>query len=431
MDKQLYIPKRINVGFQERHGTYTGLLAFVIYWDDKGKLRQETSWNSWRHKPEAGVGRRIYNAETGYYSSDSTQEPYGDKVKPQAFDNVPTEGFVLNKKVGGHSSGWNHRQTYCRVYDPRGFEFEITMENLLFILQETNSVVGKGLEGEFVYSWDGKHLVLLPACSQDYKISSNFTDLQKKKVTKKDMVAGCAYTDKNQTKLVYLGRFDHHTYEWVHGDNSYDRSYHTINSKKQHVFYNLSYIEDDNTRYRRKSDKVNVYDKYVVYPGFTKLGTRDTETPVDNYAELMEEYSTSKYGSKPTAINGEVIEVTLPEPRNRRNYPESNAVIKDVYIKKDVNNYQKVDVIEVWDWEKKGSYYNSDRGDVIFKGYYLQDGGTYKINDKGEFMSTYGRHRYYDDIKNYQTKDDIESFTFYDISVDLENINNLKIENYY
>lgn len=41
---KLYIPKKLNVGYNERQETYTGKLAYVIYWDDKGVLRKETSW---------------------------------------------------------------------------------------------------------------------------------------------------------------------------------------------------------------------------------------------------------------------------------------------------------------------------------------------------------------------------------------------------
>lgn len=66
----IFIPKTINVGYQNRSGTYTGKLAYVIYYDEKGKLRKETSWNGWRDK-------NIPNNE---------------------YDNIPTEGFVLNKK---------------------------------------------------------------------------------------------------------------------------------------------------------------------------------------------------------------------------------------------------------------------------------------------------------------------------------------------
>lgn len=48
MGASFFIPKRINVGYQERQGTYTGKLAYIIYFDEKGKLRKETSWNGWR-----------------------------------------------------------------------------------------------------------------------------------------------------------------------------------------------------------------------------------------------------------------------------------------------------------------------------------------------------------------------------------------------
>jgi hypothetical protein len=58
--------------------------------------------------------------------------------------------------VGQWLESWS---TYCRVYDPRGFEFEISIPNLLYILQECTSTKGKGLDGEFVYAWDGKDLV--------------------------------------------------------------------------------------------------------------------------------------------------------------------------------------------------------------------------------------------------------------------------------
>ena len=47
--EKLFIPERINVGYQKRQGTYTGKLAYVIYWDKKGTLRKERSWKSWCH----------------------------------------------------------------------------------------------------------------------------------------------------------------------------------------------------------------------------------------------------------------------------------------------------------------------------------------------------------------------------------------------
>ena len=158
------MPQIINVGYQNRTGTYTGKLAYVIYYDEKGKLRKEASWNGWRDK----------------------------NIPNEEFDNIPTSGFVLNKKVGDHSSGWDHRQAYCRVYDPRNFEFEITIENLLYILENANSIKGKGLEGEFVYGWDGKDLVLMPVESPDYKTIAEYNKIvhNNESIKAKDLVLG-------------------------------------------------------------------------------------------------------------------------------------------------------------------------------------------------------------------------------------------------
>lgn len=182
MRSSIFIPKTINVGYQNRSGTYTGKLAYVIYYDEKGKLRKETSWNGWRDK-------NIPNNE---------------------YDNIPTEGFVLNKKAGDYSTGWDHRHAYCRVYDPRGFEFEITIENLLYILENANCIKGKGLEGKFVYGWDGKDLVLMPVESPDYKEISEFNRIvhSNECIKTKDLIVGATYLTKDNESWIYMGKFD-------------------------------------------------------------------------------------------------------------------------------------------------------------------------------------------------------------------------------
>lgn len=195
MKSSIFLPKTINVGYQNRNDTYTKKLAYVIYYDEKGVLRKEKSWNSWRDE-------NIPNTE---------------------YDNVPTEGFVLNKKVGGYDTGWNHRQTYTRVYDPRGFEFEITIENLLYILENTSSIKGKGLEGEFVYGWDGKDLVLIPTSSPDYKQIEDFNSIihNKETIKAKDLIVGATYLDKDNVEYVYMGKFDYYGYTYGYKGKAY------------------------------------------------------------------------------------------------------------------------------------------------------------------------------------------------------------------
>lgn len=177
----LNIPEKIRVGYRERSDTYSGKLGYVIYYRGK-KLAKEQSWNNWVDKT---LG-------------------YND------YDNVPTEGFVLNRSAGGYATGWNHRRTYIRVYDPRGFEIEISTENLLFILENCDCLKGKGLEGKFIYSWDGKDLVLLPCNSVDYQ--DNMKRIKKTvaaNLTPGSLVIGKTYKVKdydNMLDLVYLGR---------------------------------------------------------------------------------------------------------------------------------------------------------------------------------------------------------------------------------
>jgi hypothetical protein len=209
MNSQLFIPTKIKVGYQERSDTYSDLLGYVIYYDEKGKLRKEPSWRGWIDK---GVppGTTTWEWDEKGKSMQVPVEPR-DPLPTHDYDNKPLEGFVLNRDIGGKGSGWSSwhdRQTKIRVWDPRGFEFEITLDNLLFILQECNSIKGKGLEGEFVYAWEGKDIMLLPVTSQEYQNSLKFTELKSKKVTARQLVPGYTYETKRQEKLIYLGKFD-------------------------------------------------------------------------------------------------------------------------------------------------------------------------------------------------------------------------------
>lgn len=184
MKSKMYKPNQINVGYQLRGDTYTGQLGYVIYFDEDGKLRKEASWNSWRD----------------------------ERIPNTIFDNEPTEGFVLNRSGGGRPS-WSDRKAFVRVYDPRGFEFEIDVANLMYILECCPVGKGKVLEGKLVYVWDGKELVLLPVESPDYKDIDNYTQLlnNKEYIKGKDLKVGYTYVDKNDEKYVYLGKY--HEYD--------------------------------------------------------------------------------------------------------------------------------------------------------------------------------------------------------------------------
>ena len=247
MNSRLVIPEKIKVGFVKRSDTYSGKLGYVIYQDNKKVWRKEKSWEGWRD----------------------------NKIDTEFYDNVPTDGFVLNRDVGGvrQSYGWDARIEKVRVYDSRGFEFEITIPNLLFILQECTSVKGKGLEGSFVYGWDGPSLVLVPTSSAEYKKSCEHTVLISKKVTSKELQKGCLYMFKDHTKRMYLGKHSwwrNYKPSWgsCRGEYGDDE-----NGKKVHIFKNL----DAKVPTRGESC---IYDKF-----------KDTNKVSEQVSEVLPEYA--------------------------------------------------------------------------------------------------------------------------------------------
>lgn len=267
MENNIFIPKKIRVGFQERDDTYTQKLAYVIYYDAKGKIRKETSWDSWRDH----------------------------KIKPVEFDNEPTGGFVLNKKVGGYKYDWNVRNTYVRVYDSRDFEFEISVPNLLYILENTSSIKGKGLEGEFVYGWSGTELVLVPTSSPDYVEMSKLNELRHSntKVSSKDLVLGATYKHKSNVNMVYMGRFD--KYE--------DSRWHDIsNGKSKGLHYYFIELPTD---------------QLFEIKTFKSLGDSFIELVdgncVENYASLFEKLEKEPIYSPIDDSKTEYFEFTLAE----------------------------------------------------------------------------------------------------------------------
>lgn len=186
----ILIPKKCKAGFQKRGDTFSGKLSYIIYYDEKNNLRKEPSWNNWRDK----------------------------NIEPIDFDNVPSKGFYINKKVGGVAYHWDYRQTYCRVYDSRGFEFEITIPNLVYIMKNTNWSKDNGFEGEFVYGWDKKDLVLIPTEAPEYRDIQIKTAAvyDKGSIKGKDLIPGYTYSDLQDNQFVYLAKDFKYSYQQVY-----------------------------------------------------------------------------------------------------------------------------------------------------------------------------------------------------------------------
>lgn len=343
MNSSIFVPKTINVGYQNRSGTYTGKLAYVIYYDEKGKLRKEASWNSWRDKD-------IPNNE---------------------YDNIPTEGFVLNKKAGDYSTGWDHRHAYCRVYDPRGFEFEITIENLLYILENANCIKGKGLEGEFIYGWDGKDLVLMPVESPDYKQIREFNKIihNNETIKTKDLIIGATYLTKDNENWIYMGKFEafdywegtnkgKHFWFWHNGSFGHYKSLpknkfiKCIDNKCSEKYANIYNNLERNREYSPYDSSKNEY-KYFTFEEFEK---RSSSGRWYERQFISEYYGRNKYEFEiyPEGKNNNLFIVSIKDNTSRyyRDYNEvtdifpttSKMVKSNCYPYKDIEEKHMIPV---------------------------------------------------------------------------------------
>ena len=180
----IFIPTKLRVGFQQRKDTYSGKLAYVTYYDLRGRLCKEKSWEGWRHKD----------------------------IEPLELSNDPVDGFTINKDIARYSGEWfSSTRTMIRIHDSRGFEFEITTENLIGVLMHTDCLK-RGLEGKFVYAFCSGALILLPVNSEEYQSATKFTSNLSRNVKAKELILGATYACKRTDPVVYLGKFPYRGY---------------------------------------------------------------------------------------------------------------------------------------------------------------------------------------------------------------------------
>lgn len=212
MQTNLFIPKAIHVGFCKRGGTFDGQLAYVTYEDEKGKMRKEVSWNNWRDK----------------------------KIDPVKHTNEPRSGYKIERSVQRYRGWSSSGRSMVRIYDDRGFEFEITVDNLVGIL--SYSSIDKGeIMGDYVFAQAGAELVLLPIECEEYQESISHTNKQDNKVKASELVPGKVYEKKkSEERMVYVGRYEWH--EWIADPNSKlerwssERSRLHVSKGKKYIF---------------------------------------------------------------------------------------------------------------------------------------------------------------------------------------------------
>lgn len=394
MNTKLYIPQLLKVGFQKRNDTYTGKLSYIIYRDDKKVWRKEKSWQGW---------------------CDS-------KIKPVEIENVPHSGFHLNKGVERYGY-WGSGRSMCRVYDDRGFEFEITIDNLMFILMGSDCSK-RELTGEFVYSWNGTELVLLPVNSQEYEESKKHTSLQGEKVSSKELIQGATYLTKGGNKLIYLGKFNVNTFKQQY---NYFYTKKSVSVSNKHIFYNLENKSHEFDNYQFDHQFAYKDLEFIFLNDLDKLANCITGEPAENYSQLVDDFLKSSWGCKVTSLEsenttGEKLLRTYRENKEKRYYnrggdygynlKDKKEPISETFQEVSENTYKHVQIHAL---KKFVSQTGSSYGQLTTTGYMLTSTKIINFNGSEVVVKTNSKK----DNKVY-TEKEINSLRLCNLRLSLE-----------
>jgi hypothetical protein len=394
----VFVAPKIRVGYQNRQGTFTGKLAYIIYFDEKGKLRKEASWQKWRD----------------------------EKCGVDDYDNKPIEGFTINKDIKRYNGEWfSSTRTMVRIHDPRGFEFEVTTENLIAILMHTDCL-RRGLIGEFVYAWVGPELVLLPTNSEEYQAATKYTEGLSKKVGAKELVPGISYRTKREGDVVYIGKFNWYSYE--------GKRYTLIGKRteeKVHVF-----TKDDGKTFFNKGS-VSSY-----------LSSPNSDVPVSNLADLIDKFNKQIYANKVARLDFRPVsfDPTL-QPKDdkyyygprleRQHYFVEDPQIPGVYVQVNANVQSKW--VRDPNDNSKGEHtligysITDEYGYYDHQGIRASDGELVNIPKQQDRGSIYGRYYYNspDRDKPQYTEETVKNVKLFDLYVVWDNGKENKVNSMY
>jgi hypothetical protein len=169
-DAVLNFPEKLYVGVQSRKPfcTTTYPLAFATPWgtDSAFRKRKETvdNWVGQRFTqqvkwidPVAGIYEKDANGHAVYEQID-----HGE-YEPEIINNVPIAGFSVDQAV----ERWSTSNKMFRINDPRGFQLEISADNLADLI--INSTLDKGVIQEpLIWSKNGAKVFLTRLDHESY-----------------------------------------------------------------------------------------------------------------------------------------------------------------------------------------------------------------------------------------------------------------------
>lgn len=157
-------------------------LGFMTPWGtDVSAEKRMKSVQDW------ALDSRYYHAKTK-----TTKEPTFT-----VYDNKPMEGFEIVNWVSRYTTD----NKWARILDPRGFELEITIRNLIHLILTSEIKNGK-IQGNLVWLRDGAQNWLTQETSSEYKTA--FNPVKDKKTSVYEV--GDTITNAFNVSYMYLGK---------------------------------------------------------------------------------------------------------------------------------------------------------------------------------------------------------------------------------
>ena len=163
------VPEKLIVGFNKDKS-----LSFVSYYKEKGGLAHPNAFNGWISK----------------------------EVPTEEFSNDPQSNIEFLGWSGGVENSWsfNARKTYVRVRDPRGFIFEVTVDNFLRALQiSSKNKNSLKLSLRYQLGWDGTQVCIVTNGMEEWEDTLLLRDLGILVTKKSQLVEGKWYIKKDGT----------------------------------------------------------------------------------------------------------------------------------------------------------------------------------------------------------------------------------------
>ncbi|MCK9530997.1 MAG: hypothetical protein M0R77_10640 [Gammaproteobacteria bacterium] len=213
------------------------------------------------------------------------------QVPAKTFKNKPMVGFEIRKSVQHYRSRGANKEVW-RILDPRGFELEITNDNMEFIID--HCILDKGeIISSCIWGREGSRNMLLPVDCDEYRAAIANTERLSKKASMRDVKLGDHVTFKKGTRGRFLGKYYKYVLEI---GNQFDLSSTIeVSSSKYYVF-----VDDKQELTISSSVQVSEINKSE------PISEADAEVLVNQLIQVKN--SSYRYSDAPVMMSTEKIE---------------------------------------------------------------------------------------------------------------------------